>query len=74
VTGDDGLWVDPLTLQPGDYFIQVHRFTLPADAPAGPYAVRLGLYDPKPGEEIRWGVLDDAGEPVADNVLVPAGE
>ena len=74
VTGDDGLWVDPLTLQPGDYFLQVHRFTLPPDAPAGPYGVRLGLYDPKPGEEMRWDVLDDAGEPVADYVLVPAGE
>jgi 4-amino-4-deoxy-L-arabinose transferase-like glycosyltransferase len=74
VTGDDGLWVDPLTLQPGDYFLQVHRFTLPPDAPAGPYAVRLGLYDPKPGEEMRWDVLDDAGELIADHVLVPAGE
>jgi 4-amino-4-deoxy-L-arabinose transferase-like glycosyltransferase len=74
VTGDDGLWVDPLTLQPGDYFLQVHRFTLPPDAPAGPYVVRLGLYDPKPGEEMRWAVLDEAGEPIADHVLVPAGE
>ena len=74
VTGDDGLWVDPLTLQPGDYFLQVYRFTLPPDAPAGPYAVRLGLYDPKPGEEMRWAVLDEAGEPIADHVLVPAGE
>jgi 4-amino-4-deoxy-L-arabinose transferase-like glycosyltransferase len=70
VAGDDGLWVDPLTLQPGDYFLQVHRFTLPPDAPAGPYAVRLGLYDPKPGEEMRWDVLDDAGQPVSDYVLI----
>jgi len=74
VAGDDGLWVDPLTLQPGDYFLQVHRFTLPSDVPAGPYAVRLGLYDPRPGEEMRWDVLDGAGEPIADHVLVPAGE
>jgi hypothetical protein len=69
VAGDDGLWVDPLTLQPGDFFVQVHRFTPSAD---GPYTVRLGLYDPKPGEGMRWDVLDDAGRPVADHVLVPA--
>jgi 4-amino-4-deoxy-L-arabinose transferase-like glycosyltransferase len=69
VGGDDGLWVDPLTLQPGDSFIQVHRFAPSAD---GPYTVRLGLYDPKSGEEMRWDVLDGAGQPVADHVLVPA--
>jgi hypothetical protein len=68
VTGDDGLWVDPLTLQPGDYFLQVHRFAASVD---GPYTARLGLYDPKPGAEMRWDVLDDAGLPVADHVLVP---
>ncbi len=28
---DDGLWVDPLTLQPGDRFVQVHRFAVPSD-------------------------------------------
>jgi 4-amino-4-deoxy-L-arabinose transferase-like glycosyltransferase len=71
VAGDDGLWVDPLTLRPGDYFVQVHRFAVSGD---GPYEVRLGLYDPKPGEEMRWNVLDDAGQPVADHVLVPTGE
>jgi 4-amino-4-deoxy-L-arabinose transferase-like glycosyltransferase len=70
--GDDGLWVDPLTLQPGDYFVQVHRFELPTDAPAGPYTVRLGLYDPKTGG--RWAVLGDAGQPVSDHVLVLVGE
>jgi hypothetical protein len=68
VGGDDGLWVDPLTLRPGDYFVQVHRFAVSDD---GPFSVRLGLYDPKPGEEMRWDVLDDAGRPVADHVLVP---
>lgn len=74
ITGDDGLWVDPHTLQPGDRFIQVHRFNLPAEAPAGPYTVRLGLYDPKPGEGKRWKVWGDAGEPIADHVLIPPPE
>ncbi|MBN1815307.1 MAG: glycosyltransferase family 39 protein [Anaerolineae bacterium] len=71
VADDDGLWVDPLTLRPGDTFVQVHRFAVSGD---GPYSVRLGLYDPKPGEEMRWDVLDDAGQPVADHVVVPGGE
>ncbi len=50
--GDDGLWVHPYTLQTGDQFIQWQRFSLPADAPAGPYTLALGLYDPLTGE--RW--------------------
>ena len=29
LAGDDGLWVDPLTLRAGDRFIQLHRFVLP---------------------------------------------
>ena len=52
VTGDDGLWVDPVTLQAGDRFLQIHPFTLPADTPPGPYRLEVGLYDPLTGD--RW--------------------
>ena len=52
ITGDDGLWVDPYTLRAGDRVVQVHRFTIPADAPDGPYILSVGLYDPLTGE--RW--------------------
>jgi hypothetical protein len=60
VTGQDGLGVDPYTLQPGDRFVHLHRLTLPLDRlRAVPieqsqdgYRVRLGLYDPRTGE--RW--------------------
>ena len=62
-------WVDPLTLRPGDRFVQAHHFTLPLDAPAGPYTLELGLYDPLTGE--RWAVLDSTGQPIADRVLLP---
>lgn len=48
VAGDDGLWVDPTTLQVGDVFIQQHQL-LP-----GAGAVRVGLYDPQTG--VRWQV------------------
>jgi hypothetical protein len=71
LVGDDGLWVDPLTLEPGDQFIQLHRFAIPADASDGPYFLELGLYDPKTGE--RWAVLD-AAEPVTDYVVIPGDE
>jgi hypothetical protein len=68
LVGDDGLWVDPLTLRPGDQFVQLHRFAVPVGAPDGPYAVELGLYDPKTGQ--RRSVLDAAGEAFADHVLI----
>jgi len=70
---DDGLWVDPLTLQPGDQFIQVHRLILPEDAPPGPYSVAIGLYDPMTGS--RWSVQDVAGKGVfADQYMIHVEE
>jgi 4-amino-4-deoxy-L-arabinose transferase-like glycosyltransferase len=58
LVSDDGLWVDPLTLQSGDRFVQIHRFPIPDGAADGPYALDFGLYDPKTGE--RWPVLGHA--------------
>lgn len=52
ITGDDGLWVDPYTLRTNDRVVQVHRFTLPADAAGRPFKIDIGLYDPLTGE--RW--------------------
>jgi hypothetical protein len=72
VVGDDGLWVDPTTLRPGDSFLQVHRFTIPGDAPPGPYRLEVGLYDPMDG--YRWAVLGDDGEWIADRFAVPIAE
>ena len=50
LTGDDGLWVDPVTLQPGDIFLQQHWLTVPEGAEAA--AVAFGLYDPMTGVRI----------------------
>jgi hypothetical protein len=61
---DDGLWLDPLTLQPGDCFLQIHRFALPPDMPAGPYLLELGGYDPMTGD--RWPTLPADGQPGSD--------
>ncbi|MCA9963876.1 MAG: glycosyltransferase family 39 protein [Anaerolineales bacterium] len=50
LVGDDGLWVDPTTLQVGDIFVQQHELILP-DGAVAETAV-IGLYDPKTGERI----------------------
>jgi hypothetical protein len=50
LTGDDGLWVDPYTLQPGDSFIQRHLLFPPDGAAIGSLA--FGLYDPLTGMRI----------------------
>jgi 4-amino-4-deoxy-L-arabinose transferase-like glycosyltransferase len=72
LVGDDGLWVDPLTLQPSDRFIQVHRLALPSDAPAGPYVLEVGMYDPMTGD--RWPILEADGQPGLDRRLIPVEE
>jgi 4-amino-4-deoxy-L-arabinose transferase-like glycosyltransferase len=50
LVGDDGLWVDPMSLQAGDRFIQQHYLPVAEDL-AGITAV-FGLYDPLTKERI----------------------
>ncbi|GJM41997.1 MAG: hypothetical protein DHS20C20_22790 [Ardenticatenaceae bacterium] len=50
LAGDDGLWVDPVTLQPGDIFLQQHWIQLPENVVVETAA--FGLYDPMTGERI----------------------
>jgi 4-amino-4-deoxy-L-arabinose transferase-like glycosyltransferase len=50
LVGDDGLWVDPHTLQPGDWFLQQHW--LPLSEAMKPAAAVFGLYDPMTGRRI----------------------
>ncbi len=68
---DDGLWVDPLTLRPGDRFVQIHRFTLKAAHSEASSALAIGLYDPKTGQ--RW-MLKDGTREDDNQVLLPVGE
>jgi 4-amino-4-deoxy-L-arabinose transferase-like glycosyltransferase len=72
ITGDDGFWVDPLTLRPGDCFAQYHHFTLSPDVPAGQVVVRLGLYDPVSND--RWPILESNGQFRSDHLSIPLGE
>jgi len=50
LTGDDGLWVNPETLRPGDVFRQQHHLAPPPGS--APTDVAFGLYDPLTGERI----------------------
>ncbi len=50
LTGDDGLWVDPTTLQLGDIFVQQHWLNPPQDS--GAETAVFGLYDPMTNERI----------------------
>ena len=69
LVGDDGLWVDPVTLLPGDRFLQIHHLPLPPDASSGPYTLEVGLYDPLTKE--RWVVLGEGERPTVDHLLLP---
>ncbi len=48
LAGDDGLWVEPYSLQMGDRFIQKHRL----ENPGAGTAIIYGLYDPMNGERL----------------------
>jgi len=54
LTGDDGLWVDPVTLQVGDRWLQQHFLV----DEGGSAAAIFGLYDPFTGTRI----LTDSGQ------------
>jgi hypothetical protein len=52
MTGEDGLGVDPYTLEPGDRFLHLHRLTLPAEGlhPVGAGAKPVEGGHPEPVE------------------------
>lgn len=57
LVGDDGLWVDPVTLYPGDRWLQRHN--LPLANELNPAAALFGLYDPMTGQRILTTEGDD---------------
>lgn len=54
---------------PGEYVLDPHRLSLPPDASAGAYHLRVGLYDPVTGA--RQPVSDPSGRPTGDHVALP---
>ncbi|HEC23613.1 MAG TPA: phospholipid carrier-dependent glycosyltransferase [Chloroflexi bacterium] len=53
---------------PGDAFVQVHRFTIPADTPPGTLRLSVGVYT-RP-DIVRLPVYDDDGTPLGDHLIV----
>jgi hypothetical protein len=58
VSVDDGLWVDPYSLETGDVVVQVHVFNIGDDEEPG--VLRIGLYDPLDGK--RWTTAEGSDE------------
>ncbi|NLF02696.1 MAG: phospholipid carrier-dependent glycosyltransferase [Anaerolineales bacterium] len=72
LASDDGLWVDPVTLELGDQFVQVHRFDVPPDADVTGGILQLGLYDPMTGD--RWKVVAPSGGDLGACVVIGVGD
>ncbi len=62
----DGLGAPSTGWRAGDFIAQTHDITLPADAPPGPYTLRIGIYDPQ--TSIRLTVVNPPG---GDFVEIP---
>ncbi len=58
--------------QPGEFLGDTQRLVLPGDLRPGRYRVFAGLYDARTGE--RLSVLNSAGQPVANELLVATVE
>lgn len=67
VTGQDRLEVPTAGWREGDIFVQIHRLTWPADAPAATYQLELGWYDSQ--TLARLPIFDGAAG-VADRLLL----
>jgi hypothetical protein len=51
--GEPANWTRPTTgWTAGEYIIDEHTLTVPADLPPGPLAIRVGLYDPDTGQRL----------------------
>ncbi len=69
VAQQDGLGYPPHTWRMGDLFTQAHHLALDGSLLPGQYWLQLGLYRRETGS--RWLLLDAAGSPLADRILIP---
>lgn len=52
-------WTRPTTgWLPGEYVVDTHTLSLPAELPTGPLSIRVGLYEPATGERLRTDGAD----------------
>jgi hypothetical protein len=66
--GQDVLNVPSTTWQANDVVVQVHRFAVATDAPAGPHYLELGWYDRE--TLARLPVLTNTEDAIADRLLL----
>jgi hypothetical protein len=66
IAQSDVLGVPATQWREGDVIIQAHDLTLPGDAPAGPYALAIGMYDPESGARLQSGDGDFVHVPLDD--------
>jgi hypothetical protein len=55
LTQSDVLGVPATQWRAGDVIVQAHDLALPDDAPAGPYGLAIGIYEPVSGIRLRVG-------------------
>jgi 4-amino-4-deoxy-L-arabinose transferase-like glycosyltransferase len=53
---------------PGDAFVQVHRFVIPANAKAGEYLLEVGIYTRE--NNLRLPLYDQSGTIVSDHFII----
>lgn len=63
----DGLSADPGSMEPGNVFVQLHRFLVPLDALPGEYQLEVGVY--RPNIMQRWNIYEGK-DAVADRLLL----
>jgi len=63
----NGTWATS-TWRPGEIVVDSYAIPLDPQAPAGRYAIEIGLYDPATGD--RLFVLDNQGQAVADHLVL----
>ena len=54
---------------PGEFISDPYRLQLPPEAPAGPYTIYVGMYDPADGR--RLPLVDDDGRVAGDAIRLP---
>jgi hypothetical protein len=54
---------------PGEFISDPYRLRLPPEAPAGPYTIYVGMYDPTDGR--RLPLVDADGRVAGDAIRLP---
>ncbi|MDX1416959.1 MAG: glycosyltransferase family 39 protein [Candidatus Promineifilaceae bacterium] len=62
IAQEDKLGVPGYSWQPGEYFLQLHEITLPAEAAPGEYPIAVGVYQQSDGRRLAISGADRTGD------------